>query len=85
MELNYWHIFFAVVALMNLFVSIYLTKRDDLETFQKVAQIILVWLIPVAAAIGFWLFHRSQDVQLSPSKLFGGGVNNNTNITGTGD
>ncbi|QUM88860.1 hypothetical protein HWV03_08640 [Moritella sp. 36] len=85
MVFNYWNISFAVIALINLAASVYLAKRDDLETFQKVAQIILVWLIPIVAAIGLWLFYRSQDVPVSSSKLFGGGVNKNTNITGTGD
>ena len=85
MENNYWLITLALVALLNLVVSIYLAKRSDLEAFQKVAQIILVWLIPVFAAIGLWLFHRSQDTPLSSSKPFGGGSGDSSNISGGGD
>jgi len=42
--------------------------RDDLESFQKFAQIIIVWLIPLIAAIGIWVFHRSNDAPLKPQK-----------------
>ena len=85
MEFNYWYIILAIVILLNLAASIYLAKRDDLEQFKKAAQIILVWLIPFVAAVGLWLFHRSQDMPISSSKPFGGGANKNTDITGTGD
>ncbi|MGR3979792.1 hypothetical protein [Pseudoalteromonas sp. 1181_04] len=85
MEIKYWFIILAVVALLNLVVSIYLAKRDDLEVFQKAAQIILVWLIPIFAAIGLWLFHRSQDVPPRSSKPLGGGSSSSSNITGSGD
>ncbi|WP_153915974.1 hypothetical protein [Shewanella sp. TC10] len=85
MEFNYWYITLAIIILINLAASIYLVKRDDLEQFQKVAQIILVWLIPLVAAVGLWAFNRSQDMPVSSSKSFGGGVNKNTDITGTGD
>lgn len=85
MEINYWFIILAVVVLLNLVMSIYLAKRSDLEAFQKAAQIILVWLIPIFAAIGLWLFHRTQDVPLRSVKPFGGGSSNSANITVSGD
>ncbi|OCQ23776.1 hypothetical protein A7985_07500 [Pseudoalteromonas luteoviolacea] len=85
MENNYRLIIVALVALLNLVVSIYLAKRSDLESFQKVAQIILVWLIPVFAATGLWLFHRSQDIPISSSRPFGGGSSDSSNISGGGD
>ncbi|WP_010605279.1 hypothetical protein [Pseudoalteromonas maricaloris] len=85
MENNYWFIILALIVLLNLVVSIYLAKRSDLEAFQKVAQIILVWLIPVFASIGLWLFHRSQDIPLGSSKPFGGGSSDSSNISGGGD
>tara|TARA_Y100000588_G_C13912933_1_gene777997 strand:- start:292 stop:588 length:297 start_codon:yes stop_codon:yes gene_type:complete len=84
-ENNYWFIILAFVALLNLVVSIYLAKRTDLEAFQKIAQIIIVWLIPVFAAVGLWLFHRSQDAPFSSSKPLGGGSSDSSNITGGGD
>ncbi|GMM84471.1 hypothetical protein [Pseudoalteromonas sp. MTN2-4] len=82
MENNYWLITLVLVALINLVVSIYLAKRSDLEAFQKVAQIILVWLIPVFAAFGLWLFNRSQDTPLSSSKPFCGSSGDSSNIIG---
>jgi len=85
MEFNYLYIIFAVLALINLVVSIYLGKRDDLEPFQKGAQIFLVWLVPLFAAIGLWLFYRSQDAPIGSIKPFGGGENKGTETTGTSD
>lgn len=58
----------GVLLLLNIIVSTYLYKRDDLNTFQKVAQIVVVWLIPFAGAIGLWLFNRGQDDNDKPSK-----------------
>lgn len=85
MEFTYWYITLAIVILINLAVSVFLAKRNDLERFQKGAQIALVWLIPLIAAIGLWLFHRNQDPFMSSSKSFGGGASKSTNFTGTGD
>jgi hypothetical protein len=79
MELNYFYIGFGVIVLLNVIVSILLIKRDDLEVFQKVVQVILVWLIPFFAAVGLWLFYRSQDKPKSPPKSFGGGTSSGTN------
>ena len=79
MELNYFDIGFGVIVLLNVIVSILLIKRDDLEVFQKVVQVILVWLIPLFAAVGLWLFYRSQDKPKSIPKSFGGGTSSGTN------
>ena len=49
-------------------------KRDDLDTFQKGAQMLLVWLVPFLTVIGVWLLNRSQDIQATRAKTFGGGV-----------
>jgi len=79
MELNYFYIGFGVIVLLNVIVSILLIKRDDLEVFQKVVQVILVWLIPFFAAVGLWLFYRSQDKPKSIPKSFGGGTSSGSN------
>ena len=79
MELNYFYIGFGVIVLLNVIVSILLIKRDDLEVFQKGVQVILVWLIPFFAAVGLWLFYRSQDKPKSIPKSFGGGTSSGTN------
>jgi len=73
--MEYLLISLGVLIILNIAVSIYLFKRDDLEQFQKVAQIIVVWLIPYVGAIGLWLFNRSQDSDNNkPSGgSFGGG------------
>jgi hypothetical protein len=51
----------ATYVLLSLLVSFHVVRRDDLEPAQKVAQSIVIWVIPFIAAIGIWLFHRSED------------------------
>lgn len=52
----------CIVFCINIYVSIYLIKRDDIDSFQKKSQIILVWLIPILASVALLLFYRSQDL-----------------------
>lgn len=76
--MNMYWIGLAVLVLLNSYVSIFLLRRDDLESIQKVLQIVIVWLIPLIAAIGLWLFHRSQDDNDNNkpgTDSFGGGLN----------
>lgn len=76
--MNMYWIGLAVLVLINSYVSIFLLRRNDLESIQKVLQIVIVWLIPLIGAIGLWLFHRSQDDNDSNKPgtgSFGGGSN----------
>ena len=70
-------IILIVSCLLNLTVSIFLILREDMETTQRVVQILIVWLIPFLGALGLYLFHKSQDDYVSiPFKgKFGGGDN----------
>ena len=70
-------IILIVLCLLNLSVCVFLSQREDLEIVQKVAQIIIVWFVPFLGALGLYVFHRSQDKDVSkPFKgKFGGGDN----------
>jgi hypothetical protein len=86
--MDYLFISVGILAVINIAVSIYLFKRDDLEQFQKTAQIIVVWMIPFVGAIAFWLFHRSQDHDTNkPSGgAFGGGhASGSSSVSSAGD
>ncbi|WP_281558115.1 hypothetical protein [Thalassomonas sp. RHCl1] len=86
MKFNIWYLILAVVCFLNFYVSVYIAKRDDLERFQKIAQVIIVWLIPIVGAIGLWLFHRSNDQDSAPGGgSFGGGSHNGIGAGGGGD
>ena len=74
MDVEILYVMLAVLIILNTSVSVFLMKRDDLDTFQKGAQMLLVWLVPFLAAIGVWLLNRSQDIQATRAKTFGGGV-----------
>lgn len=74
MDVEILYVVLAILFILNASVSVFLMKRDDLDTFQKGAQMLLVWLVPFLAAIGVWLLNRSQDIQATRAKTFGGGV-----------
>ncbi|WP_269435514.1 hypothetical protein [Pseudoalteromonas sp. SWYJZ19] len=42
MEFEIWYLVAGIAILLNIIVSIFLVRRDDLETFQKGAQIFIV-------------------------------------------
>ena len=79
-------LYIALVAylVLSLAVSVFLVKRDDLDNVQKVFQILLVWLIPYFAAIGLWLFNKSQDQPIKQFSEFGGGVQDSNNAGSDG-
>lgn len=83
------YLFVSIVALisLNFSVSIYLFKRSDLNRFQKIAQVIVVWLIPFFGAIGLWLFNRSHDSDNNKpsSGSFGGGSQDSIGVSSSGD
>ena len=45
----------VAVCILNVLISIYLVKRDYLNTFQKVAQIIIIWAVPIIGAIALFI------------------------------
>ncbi len=51
----------AVLIIINIHVSFRLLKCDSLEVFQKVAQTIVIWLIPIIGAIIIYSFVSSYD------------------------
>jgi formate hydrogenlyase subunit 3/multisubunit Na+/H+ antiporter MnhD subunit len=53
----------AIAAILNIAVSIFIARRDDLEKSQKAWQILIIWLVPYIAAIGLWLVNRGHDIK----------------------
>lgn len=85
MEFEIWYLIVGFAISLNIVVSIFLARCDDLETFQKGAQIFIVWIIPFFAAIGLWLLNRSQNAPIKKQKSFSGGSNDNITGGGFGD
>ncbi|RYV02058.1 hypothetical protein SOPP22_10805 [Shewanella sp. OPT22] len=71
MEILYIILLLAII--LNVFVSISTFRRDDFDKGQKIAQVVLIWIIPFVAAIGIWIFHRSFDDSYKPKKPSRGG------------
>ncbi|GAA6146024.1 hypothetical protein NBRC116585_21420 [Thalassolituus maritimus] len=80
-----WTFIFLSWVVLNLSVSILIVRRADLDSFQKAAQIAIVWIIPVIAAIGLWLFHRSNDDSNPGGGPIGGGPNDSIAVHVGGD
>ncbi|KZN35732.1 hypothetical protein N474_18315 [Pseudoalteromonas luteoviolacea CPMOR-2] len=73
-----------VLVIINIMVSVLIFRRVDIEKFQKIAQTIIVWLIPFVGGVGLWLFYRGQDQENKPGykRPFGGGT---VDSAGSGD
>jgi hypothetical protein len=84
MEFETWYFILGIAILLNIIVSIFLVRRDDLDSFQKGAQILIVWLIPFIAAIGLWMFNRGQEEIVTAKKSFGGGSRDSSNAGSAG-
>ena len=85
MEAIYWILLAVVYVSVSAAVSIFLFKRDDLDTFQKFAQTILSWIIPVIGAFIFWRLNKSHDIQYKAAKGFGGGTDSRGHYDSAGD
>ena len=85
--MDYLVVSIVVLVFLNVFVSIYLFKRTDLDRFQKVAQATIVWLIPFIGAIGLWLLSRSHDSDNNKpgGGSFGGGSQDSIGVSSSGD
>lgn len=85
MDFDVLYIILGVALLLNILVSVYLLKNDELEPFQKGAQIFIVWLVPFLAAIGLWMFHRNDEIEAKNRKEFGGGARDSSGVGSGGD
>lgn len=74
MEFEILYAILGIVVLLNVVVSIFLLRREDLEPFQKGAQIFIVWLVPILGAVIMWRVNKSHDSESKRKKAFGGGA-----------
>lgn len=80
-----WHLVVLAILVLNVFASVYIARRNDLDTFQKTAQVVIVWLIPFIAAIGLWVFHRGNDDDSSGGGPIGGGPSDSIGVQASTD
>jgi hypothetical protein len=64
MDIEYLISLAVALFLLNVAVSVFLIRRDDLERFQKVAQAFIVWLVPIVGAIFVWRLNKKYDAPL---------------------
>lgn len=51
----------VILILSNSYVSYRVLKSDSFEAFQKVTQLLIVWLIPIIGAIVVFAFISSDE------------------------
>jgi len=85
MEDTYWFLLAFLYFSINISVTVFLFKRDDLDQFRKFAQSILSWAIPFIGAIVFWRINKSHDIQYKASTDFGGGSAKSGSYDSAGD
>ncbi|CAM3902017.1 MULTISPECIES: hypothetical protein [Pseudoalteromonas] len=75
MEDNYLEIALIVAVVLNVIVTFLVAKSESFEKAQKIAQIVIIWVIPFIASIGILIFILTDnDTKLPPSSR-GGGAN----------
>ena len=67
---NYILLILGLLILSNIMISLIVSKRNDFEVSQKVAQITLVWLFPLIGGAGIWLLYKSIDKPISKPESF---------------
>jgi hypothetical protein len=67
---NYILVIVGLLILANIMISLTISKRDDFEISQKVAQITLVWLLPLIGGTGVWLLYKSIDKPIPKPESF---------------
>lgn len=50
-----------VLLCLNLFATRLIRRDEDSEKPQRLAQLLLVWLLPVIGAIAIWGLYRSEE------------------------
>jgi hypothetical protein len=56
----------GALVLYQMFVSIIIFRADEYGSFQRIVQLVIVWLMPLFGAIGCHMFLRSQRAQSPP-------------------
>lgn len=52
----------GLIFVMNIVVSVYVGKRDDLSSFQKSFQMVFIWMLPILGGMFVYSINRSHDV-----------------------
>lgn len=72
MENYYLEIALVTALALNVVAGVRVAKSDVFEKPQKIAQIVLIFLIPFIAAVGILLFLRSEEKPLTSNANKGG-------------
>ncbi len=82
MDIEGWHI---MAIILNIFGSMYIIFLcDGLNRFQKISQIIIIWLIPFIGAIGILLLNIILNNESGPPSSGTGGRPYNSGTSGDG-
>jgi len=54
------------VIILNIYVTIRVWRKSDFEKFQKIAQSIIIWVIPIIGALVILAFIKSDETPKGP-------------------
>jgi len=82
---NFILVFLVCLFLLNVYVTLKVVRSNHFDSFQKKAQVALIWLIPFISSIGMMLILKSFNESSKPKGSFGGGPSANFHIGASGD
>lgn len=72
----------SIALILNIFASYRVFRSDYFDKRQKVIQVILIWILPIIAAIGILLFLSTEESPKVRPSEFGGGAHDSIGATG---
>tara|TARA_Y100001960_G_scaffold296873_1_gene342768 strand:- start:394 stop:642 length:249 start_codon:yes stop_codon:yes gene_type:complete len=72
---NYLEIALIFAFALNIIVTLLVAISDSFDKAPKVAQIFIIWVIPIIASIGILIFILSDRDPKLPQSSSGGGAN----------
>ena len=67
-------------VILTMLVTVFIVTLDDDKSAQKIAQIVIIWLVSLVGVIGLWLFHRDSGDGGSGGESFGGDSNDSLGV-----
>ena len=67
--MEYIYLAIVLVISINIFVTVFLFRLDTLDSFQKYAQTLIVWFLPIVGALVLWLFNRNDCVNYKSTEF----------------
>ena len=55
-----------IVIILNVYATLRVSRKDDFEKFQKIAQSAIIWLVPIIGALFILSFIKADETPKGP-------------------